>query len=177
MWVFVNYSSFFGLLETQMSLLFGVSTIPKLLRDDRRKWLGVSNWGTNTWGWLKLVLSSFCPNYVIEYSLTSYPLIVTCERRRIGIWSERVCTISFYVSIHFRYLFAPFQLAYVKKSVARFIAAEVIVFGGAFLGFCLLRRSERTREFLYHHTPAVADLYYWVCFFFSVSSLRNKTLN
>uniref|UniRef100_A0A0M3HTL9 Uncharacterized protein n=1 Tax=Ascaris lumbricoides TaxID=6252 RepID=A0A0M3HTL9_ASCLU len=53
------------------------------------------------------------------------------------------------------------QLAYVKKSVARFIAAEVIVFGGAFLGFCLLRRSERTREFLYHHTPAVADLYYW----------------
>uniref|UniRef100_A0A915BWF8 CHCH domain-containing protein n=1 Tax=Parascaris univalens TaxID=6257 RepID=A0A915BWF8_PARUN len=53
------------------------------------------------------------------------------------------------------------ELAYVKKSVARFIAVEVVIFGGAFLGFCLLRRSERTREFLYRRTPAVADLYYW----------------
>uniref|UniRef100_A0A183UHP9 Transmembrane protein n=1 Tax=Toxocara canis TaxID=6265 RepID=A0A183UHP9_TOXCA len=54
-------------------------------------------------------------------------------------------------------------LAFVKRSLGRFIAAEVIVFGGLFLGFCHLRRSEKTREFLYRYTPAVANLYYWVC--------------
>ncbi|VDK43818.1 unnamed protein product [Anisakis simplex] len=47
-----------------------------------------------------------------------------------------------------------------KKGLVGLIATEVILFGGAFLGFCHLRRSEQSRQFLYRYTPSIINLYY-----------------
>lgn len=51
--------------------------------------------------------------------------------------------------------------SFVKKGIYTFIAAEVIAAGGVFAGFCYLRRSEKSRKYLYQNLPAAVNLYYF----------------
>ncbi|VDP01011.1 unnamed protein product [Heligmosomoides polygyrus] len=51
--------------------------------------------------------------------------------------------------------------SFIKKSIYGLAAVEVAAFGGAFLGFYALRRSEKSRCYLYQHFPALSKAYYW----------------
>ncbi|GMT28420.1 hypothetical protein PFISCL1PPCAC_19717, partial [Pristionchus fissidentatus] len=49
----------------------------------------------------------------------------------------------------------------VKKSVYGIIALELGAAGSAILAFSWLRRSEKSRHYLYTNFPSAAGLYYW----------------
>ncbi|CAJ0596329.1 unnamed protein product [Cylicocyclus nassatus] len=46
-------------------------------------------------------------------------------------------------------------------SVVALAAVEAVGCALAFLGFCTLRRSEKSRQYLYQHFPRVSNAYYW----------------
>ncbi|WKX88189.1 hypothetical protein Q1695_008091 [Nippostrongylus brasiliensis] len=47
------------------------------------------------------------------------------------------------------------------KSIYSLAAVEIAACGAAFLGFCALRRSEKSRRYLYQHFPTISKTYYW----------------
>ncbi|VDO22146.1 unnamed protein product [Haemonchus placei] len=49
----------------------------------------------------------------------------------------------------------------VKKSIYSLAVLELAACGVAFIGFCTLRRSEKSRKYLYQHFPTVSKTYYW----------------
>ncbi|KAK6051817.1 hypothetical protein COOONC_10677 [Cooperia oncophora] len=54
--------------------------------------------------------------------------------------------------------------SHLKASPERVIslaAVELAACGLAFIGFCTLRRSEKSRQYLYQHFPRISKAYYW----------------
>lgn len=47
-----------------------------------------------------------------------------------------------------------------KSAFKTFLALELLVFGGSFAGFVLLRRNESARRKTYENLPYLAKLYY-----------------
>ena len=51
--------------------------------------------------------------------------------------------------------------SFLKKGLIGVVALEIAAAGGAFAGFSFLRRSEKSRKYLYQNLPSVVNLYYF----------------